>query len=134
MKPFFKFRKGIVPIVVILIVLLASTAIVYYVTRNQKKTKAVSPTPIGNIHAIPASALNTGSITFTATEVAGANGAQIDNVRYYLLNPTLAAGNNWGNPDWCSTPSCDPSGYVTYDISQSSNPGDNYTVVWNSST
>ena len=139
MRQFFKFKKGVIPIAVILIVLLASTAIVYYVVRNQTKSRAVnSPVPTGTIHANPTTVFEYGfkdaQIVFTATDVVGANGGQIDNVRYYLLNPTLVAGNNWGSPDWCSTASCDSSGYITYDISQSSNPGDNYRIIWDPTT
>ena len=74
----------------------------------------------------------------TATDVHGANGAAVDNVRYYLLNPKLATGNNWGNPDWCSNGTlCTQSttdGYITYDISESSNPANNYQIVWDKNT
>lgn len=97
-------KKGFAPVIIILIVLLVSSAIVYYITRNLNKAKAdtLPSTPVGNIVATPTSTSNAGTITLTATGVQGANGAQVDNVRYYLLNPVLASGNNWGQPDWCS--------------------------------
>lgn len=134
-------KKGFAPILFILIVLAISSAIIFFVVRNHQKAKAagaIYPTPGGLLNINPWYSSNNGSVTLTATDVHGANGAAVDSVRYYLLNPKLATGNNWGNPDWCSngTP-CTQSttgGYITYDISESSNPGNNYQVIWDRNT
>lgn len=94
--------------------------------------------PSGKIQVTPNTTTNNGSVTLRATDVKGAGGAQIDNVRYYLLNPQLASGHNWGDPSWCASanPCTNAShpGMFTYDIGESSNPGNNYEIVWNSST
>src|SRR3990167_4468695 len=96
-------KKGFVPVLLVIIVLAISSAIVFFVIRNNQKAKAATyPTPGGIISTNPVSTSNKGSVTLTATDVHGANGAAVDNVRYFLLNPILATGNNWGNPDWCS--------------------------------
>jgi len=146
-------KKGFVPVLLVIIVLAVSSAIVFYVIRNQQKAKAADttyPTPGGQIHINPTSAPSNGSVTLTATDVHGANGATVDNVRYYLLNP-YPFPYSWGQPDWCSayttymnltngptsggsSNSCNFEGIYTYDISQSSNPADNYAITWNSST
>ena len=139
-------NKGFVHIIVILLVLAVSGTIVFFVTRNERLAKAASPTPLGNLIVSPTSGSNSGSFTLTAEGVVGANGAQIDNVRYYLLNPKLGTGNNWGKADWCANPSytqpAAPSytdlnnncGTFTFDISESSNPGSNYQIVWDKNT
>ncbi len=139
-------NKGFVHILIILLVLAVSGAIVFFVTRNERLAKAASPIPLGNLTVNPTSGFNGGSFTLTATGVEGANGVQVDNVRYYLLNPQLAVGNNWGKADWCANsnytqpaaPTYDDlnnnCGTFTYDISESSNPGNNYQIVWDKNT
>lgn len=134
-------KKGFVPVLLVIIILAISSLIVYFVIRNYQKAKAadtIYPTPGGLIHINPWYSSNKGTVILTATDVHGANGAAVDNVRYYLLNPKLATGNNWGNSDWCSNGSpCTQDtkeGYVTYDLSQSSNPADNYKIVWDANT
>ncbi len=139
-------NKGFVHIIIILLVLAVSAAIVFFVTRNERLAKAASPTPLGNLTVNPTSSFNGGSFTLSADGVVGAEGAQVDNVRYYLLNPKLAAGNNWGKADWCANSSyTQPAaptyddlnnncGTFTFDISESSNPGNNYQIVWDKNT
>jgi len=132
-------RKFIIPgaIVVLLFLVIGVFAYVGFLGQGGGQPN-VEPNPGGAIHASITTLPNTGSVTFTATGVHGANGAQVDNVRYFLLNPTLAPGNNWGNPDWCSggapCTQATKSGLITYDISQSSNPADNYAIVWDKNT
>lgn len=139
----FKNKKGLISLLIILLVLVVSTFLAYAVTRQKGFRKstaanAAGPTPAGVIHVDKATGPNNGVFTFTATGVTGADGAQIDNVRYYLLNPSLASGNNWGDPSWCSSGgTCTQQimgGLITYDISESSNPGNNYQIIWDKNT
>ena len=51
---------------------------------------ASEPNPGGTLHA---SFSGTGAVVLTATDVHGANGAAVDNVRYFLLNPSLTPTN-----------------------------------------
>ncbi len=137
----FKHKRGIIPLIAIILVLIVSGLIAFAITRNYKKPASASqlPTnPIGDIHVDKTTGPNNGSFKFTATGVIGSSGAQIDNVRYYLLNPTLAPGNNWGDPSWCSsgTP-CNQQttgGFITYDLSQSSNANNYFEINWDSKT
>ena len=161
------FKKGIVPIFIILALLLVGTAGITFAAKSPrgrplrllKPSSTPAPNncspnsaaPTGYIQGSPRTdvkqggytypvinSTNNGQFTFTAKNVCGAGGARVDNVRYFLLNPTLVPGNSWGNPDWCSgiTPCTQQTRavYITYDIGQSSNPGDEYKLVWNGST
>lgn len=134
-----KFKRGFAPIIVFLILLVIASGIVYYVTRNNNKAKASSvtyPTPVGVIHISPTKFSNKASTSFSATEVYGANGAAVDNVRYYIISPKLAPNNTWGDPDWCASGgTCNQSnqGVVTYNIGAPTNGGD-FHVTWDANT
>lgn len=139
----YKSKKGLISLLVILFVLVSSAAIVFVVAKTLKKDATVDAvnntgTPIGTVSANTSKITNAGSLQMRALNVQGAFGAQIDNVRYYLYNPQLASGHNWGDPSWCASANpCTKDnhpGVFTYDISQSSNPGNNYEVIWDGST
>lgn len=124
---------------VIAVVLISSFVVVGVVFKVIPRIKAqLTGMPQGKIVAEPKSAAATGSIKFTAEDVVGVSNAQIDYVRYYLLNPSLAPGNTWGNPNWCSgqepCTQTTAAPFITYDFGESSNPNNNYEIVWNSST
>lgn len=132
----FRFRYGVSHLGIPLLVLALSVAIIFGVLKLNEKSVALD-FPVGQIHADQTVHYGWGTdiqdtkIFFTATDVQGANGALVDRVRYYLVNPTLATGHEWGDPDWCSIPenyqpntgtTCNPSGLITYFIGDSSKP------------
>jgi hypothetical protein len=62
---------------------------------------------------------------------------KINYVRYYILNPSLAEGNDWGLPSYCSCGSCtqeDDCPIKTYDLGESSNAQQDYKIIWNYAT
>ena len=137
-------RKFLIPLAVFAVALIvvgvsAKTGFLNYViTGGGSPAPPADPTPGGQIYVNAAPAFNSGIVTFKAVNVHGANGAAVQSVRYYLLNPTLSPANNWGDPDWCSsgTPCTQTTkgGYITYDISESSNSGNSYQVIWDQNT
>ena len=107
------FKKGLIHIgLIVLALLLVSAAgvsfagsrargrLLEHLNRTRKPVQN-NPTPIGSVQANPRILYGYGTgagarIVFTAKDVRGANGARIDNVRYFLLKPYLPLGHNWG--------------------------------------